>query len=458
MTVAAFAGLASKGIDRVDATDGLLSLSVAQFQALGAVALTAADAVTLADSGARLAALDVGTLAGKGIDRLDATNDVLSLTVAQYQALGPVSLSSADTVTLADTGAKLASLSMGPLAGKGIDRLDATDDVLVLTLAQVQALGAVGLTAGDAVTVTGSGAALGALSAAEIGALAGKGIDRIDAADNALSLDLAQFNGLGTTLLATDDVLSLAGTPDGDLLAFTYQRLGAPDRVDGGAGTDTLSLGGDYSGGLQLEADTVRNVEKIQFAAGNSYVLATADGTVAAGQTLTVNGGKLGATNTLVFDGSAETDGRFSFTGGGGSNTFTGGKGADQIAAGTGSDVVRYTAASQSTSAAYDTVSGFDAAVDRFFVWSGVTGVDAPVVMGKLSTATFDTDLAAAMDGAHLLAHHAALFTASTGTLAGAQFVVVDANGSAGYQAGDDLAVRVTAPTNIGAFGMGNFV
>ncbi len=62
----------------------------------------------------------IGALAGKGIDIIDATDNVLSLTVAQEQALGTVTLTGADIVTLADTGANIAALTaaqIGALAG-----------------------------------------------------------------------------------------------------------------------------------------------------------------------------------------------------------------------------------------------------------------------------------------------------------------------------------------------------
>ncbi|SDG60459.1 calcium-binding protein, partial [Thalassobaculum litoreum] len=62
----------------------------------------------------------------------------------------------------------------------------------------------------------------------------------------------------------------------------------------------------------------------------------THDGTVASGQTLTVNG----STNTsaINWDGSAETDGTFSMTGGSANDTLKGGGGADTISGAAGND------------------------------------------------------------------------------------------------------------------------
>jgi len=86
--------------------DNLVTLSVAQYLALGTGGLPASDIVTLADTGAALGGLSVGVfglLASRGIDRIDATDNVLTLSVARYQALGTVALTGSDTVTLADT-------------------------------------------------------------------------------------------------------------------------------------------------------------------------------------------------------------------------------------------------------------------------------------------------------------------------------------------------------------------
>ena len=58
-------------------------------------------------------------------------------------------------------------------------------------------------------------------------------------------------------------------------------------------------------------------------------MLTDEDANVAAGQTLTVNAGALGAANTLTFNGAAEIDGKLAITGGAGNDVLTGGAGAD---------------------------------------------------------------------------------------------------------------------------------
>jgi Ca2+-binding RTX toxin-like protein len=252
LTVADFAALAGKGVDRIDATNNALTISLAQYQALGAVALTASDTVTLADTGAALGALSVGAislLGGKGIDRIDATDDVLALSVARYQALGPVALTAADTVTLADTGAAIAALTaadIGALTGKRIDVIDATNNALTISLAQYQALGAVALTAADTVILADTAAAIGALSLGALTALAGKGIDRIDVTENVLSLSVARYQALGPVGIVAADSVTLADT-GGALAALTAADIAAMagkgiDRIDSTSGVLMLSV------------------------------------------------------------------------------------------------------------------------------------------------------------------------------------------------------------------------
>jgi hypothetical protein len=218
LSVAQIAGLAAAGFDKINATDDVLTLSVAQFQALGTVELAAGDVVTLADTGANLAALsasEIAALADAGIDKIDATDNVLSLTVAQFQGLGTVELASGDVVTLADTGTAIAALSASALAELGtlgVDRIDASDNTLSLTVDQAQALGSVALTASDTVTLADTGANLAALTTGQIAALASAGFDAIDATDGSLTLSLAQIDALGTMALTAGNTVIAQGT------------------------------------------------------------------------------------------------------------------------------------------------------------------------------------------------------------------------------------------------------
>jgi Ca2+-binding RTX toxin-like protein len=121
----------------------------------------------------------------------------------------------------------------------------------------------------------------------------------------------------------------------------------AADFVDGGAGADSLILQGDYRQGLELS--TIANIETLTLlAAGDTrfgtavlvagYVLSLADTAVAAGGHLRVGGGDLGASEALIFDGSRETDGRLSVTGGAGADDLAGTRNSDLLQGGAGND------------------------------------------------------------------------------------------------------------------------
>ena len=239
LSSAEIAMLARNGVARLDATDGALSLDVAGYRALGAVALTPGNLVTIADTGTALASLSAAELAGKGIGRLDAIDGAFSLDVAEYRALGSIDFTQRSHATVADTGANIASLSpteFATLAGKGIARLDASDGALSLSVADCRALGSVTLVHGDLVTIADTGRHLAGLSAAEVAGLAGKGVSTLDANNGALTLSLAQYRALGSVAVSPSDVLTIKGTPQGDVIRASDGR----DRIDGGGGNDTI--------------------------------------------------------------------------------------------------------------------------------------------------------------------------------------------------------------------------
>ncbi len=272
LSASAFANLAANGIDKINATDNVLSLTVAQYQALGVVTLAAGDVITLADSGANIAALsasDIAALADAGIDRIDATDNALDLSVAQYQALGTVALTSSDTVTLTGTGTALSALTpsdIAALAAAGVDQLDATNNVLSLTLAQYQALGSVTVAANDVLTLSGTGASIGALSVAQIAGLAASGFDKINATDNVLTLSVAQYQALGTVELVAGDVITLADSGS-NLAALSASAFAA--LAD--AGIDKIDA---TDNALTLSVAQVQGLGTVELASGDVITLA----------------------------------------------------------------------------------------------------------------------------------------------------------------------------------------
>ena len=108
----------------------------------------------VSDTGANIAALSAAQIAGiaaDGVAAIDPTDSMLTFNVGQFNALGAMSVDSSADFTIADTGANLANMSAGEiasLASLGVNHLDATDDALSLTVAQYTSLGTVTLTAG----------------------------------------------------------------------------------------------------------------------------------------------------------------------------------------------------------------------------------------------------------------------------------------------------------------------
>ncbi|HEX2591302.1 MAG TPA: calcium-binding protein [Rhizomicrobium sp.] len=144
--------------------------------------------------------------------------------------------------------------------------------------------------------------------------------------------------------------------------------------------------------------------------------------------------------------------------GGGGDDVLFGGKSADILKGGADDDTFVYTHVLDSTSEGFDTVLAFNAAEDTFDFNVAVNAVDAAVTTGQLRTgANFNADLASAVGAGQLQAHDAVLFTASSGKYAGDTFLIVDANGTAGYQAGADYVIALEHGANLASLSVHNF-
>jgi len=211
---------------------------------------------------------------------------------------------------------------------------------------------------------------------------------------------------------------------------------------------DTIVLDGDFSAGFTLSS-VGANVTQLLVEGGNDYVLTTEDGFVGAGRLLTFDASALGSAHAM-FDGSAETDGRFAFLGGdgndfffggAGADRFSGGMGADSLTGGGGADLFIYAGARESSGASYDTLADFNPAADRIDLPGSVASFDPAIAQGTLSTASFGQDMAAVLGG--LGGGQAVLFAPDSGDLAGHVFLVVDGNGTAGYQDGEDYVFAI---------------
>jgi serralysin len=242
---------------------------------------------------------------------------------------------------------------------------------------------------------------------------------------------------------------------------------GADDKVVGGAGNDQLGLRGNLVGGnaVVMGADQISGIESIILLSGSdtrfggaavpptSYDVTMHDGNVAAGERLTVDGAQLLAGETMVFNGSAETNGFFrifggasndSILGGAGNDSIRGNGGSDTLSGGGGGDTFVYGAVAESTGTTFDRLLDFDSAVDRLDLNVTVSGWNAPVSVGVLNQATFNSDLALMLDGV-LDAGEAVLFTANVGDMAGRRFLIVDGNGDGAYTEGQDYVFELGA-------------
>jgi Ca2+-binding RTX toxin-like protein len=111
----------------------------------------------------------------------------------------------------------------------------------------------------------------------------------------------------------------------------------AADLIDGGTERDQVALQGNYNlilGNIAAVEDLILlsgTDTRFGDTAGNlyTYVIHSSDSNVAAGAKLLVDATMLVAGESLTFDGTAETDGKFLFSGGQGTDIFSGGAGAD---------------------------------------------------------------------------------------------------------------------------------
>ena len=276
------------------------------------------------------------------------------------------------------------------------------------------------------------------------------------------------FNGAAETdgnffLIGGNGVDTLTGGAQSDTFLFGENgQFGASDTVNGGPGgtNDQLGLRGNYT--ITFGANQLVSIESIALVSSQdtrfgplgsvfSYNLTMNDGNVAAGQLFTVDAAPLRSGETLTFSGAAELNGSYRVAGGAGNDSIIGGEqgdiligrgGADTMKGGGGADVFRYNAVSDSTGIGFDTLVEFNFQADRIDLPVAVTGWTASL-RGALNSATFDADIAAAID-AGLNPHSAVMFSPDSGDFSGRSFAIVDADGDGSYQAGQDYVFEVT--------------
>ena len=196
------------------------------------------------------------------------------------------------------------------------------------------------------------------------------------------------FNGSAETngsfrIYGGHGVDTLKGGSGNDIFFFEGQRWGAGDKVDGGAGSDSLVISaGSGVTHIAFAADALTGIESIslnnKFATDPSqkpsYELVLANGNVAPGATLIVNGASIAAGQFVSIDGTAVHDGSLrlfggagndTLKGGDGADTLVGGGGADDLTGGAGADVFRFDALTDSVAGSADEIIGFQSGVDK---------------------------------------------------------------------------------------------
>ena len=258
-----------------------------------------------------------------------------------------------------------------------------------------------------------------------------------DAISSAITID--------ATALTSSSILHIDASGDTST-AITLQAgadFSNADSFFGGAGNDTLELSGTYL--LTLTSDFLTDVETIKVDAGHSYDLTVGnDQFLSSGHTLTVDGSGLGAGDSLIFDGSVESDGAFILKGGAGNDTLAGGEQADTLTGGGGEDTFVYGVAADSNGTHTDHITDFDGDSDQIEVGFNVTSVHQ--ISANLDN--LGMSMSAALAG-HLDASGAVVVTATSGALAGHVFLVVDYQGSTSYSATNDLVIDITGGTHL---------
>jgi VCBS repeat-containing protein len=252
-------------------------------------------------------------------------------------------------------------------------------------------------------------------------------------------------SGLTLTGTSEADTFYLQSAPDvsvtggsGNDTFFFGSGFSTSDQIVGGTGLNTIELDGTYTGGnaLTISSGMMTQIEDMKIYAGHSYNLTLGSGVVPGGQTLTVQGAALGASDSLTFNGSAAA-GNLIIDAGAGSDVLTGGSGvntfnmgafltaSDQINGGTGTSAVHldgdysggllFNATTMTNVSSLSLAAGhsYDLTMNAATVGSGQTLSVQGSTLGASDSLTFDGS--AVTDGGNFIIHGGA----GTNTLIG---------------------------------------
>jgi len=189
------------------------------------------------------------------VDAIDASDNVLNLTVANAALVTNAKLTAADVVTLVDTGANIVTAAATTVSFANVDFVDASDNAITATQAQFASITNAKLVANDVVTVADTDTNLQGATAVLNSAATVAAATNVDGFDvtgsNAITLDGAVFNAVlaaGKTF-AADDVITLDAAA-----SFTVNAI--PATGFGGA-VGTVAAPGLVLGGTAGTAVTI---------------------------------------------------------------------------------------------------------------------------------------------------------------------------------------------------------
>ena len=270
LTLKDVTGFEQVGVGTI-AADGPVALTVAQALNLNGVTLTVpmGDEVLIADSAANVAALstgDIDNLSRIGATAISVTDGSITLTLDQVQALETTAITIAAPVggqiVLTDTAADIEALGPSDIANLGaigVTQLQATDGSIVLTAADIQAFQSANITLsvpkGDSVTMSDSAADIETLGMGDIAGLVAAGVTAIMATDAAVALTVNQALDLegsgiaisapahdGVTIVDTEAAVEgLSPTQLNGLLGFGITGVDVPSLT--GADPVTVTAG-----------------------------------------------------------------------------------------------------------------------------------------------------------------------------------------------------------------------
>jgi len=208
--------------------DTAANLLTVSFQGISSYLAMGVDVFRLVDSGSVIAGLslaNIASLAGRSVSEVDVTNGAVTLTLAQANqfAASEIVFDAADTVVVTASSATLSdpdTLDLIGFAAIHVDRIDASDNKLTLSLAAATSYvnAGIGFTAADTVTVKLSYADAKTFAKATGDALSTAGVDRIEIDVTATELKALTYTELKAFVAVGIDGIS-------GLTSITFSNL-----------------------------------------------------------------------------------------------------------------------------------------------------------------------------------------------------------------------------------------